>query len=302
MNLSYDFHSNKRSSELYSAIRRSRGMPTLFDTWLLAVPMAIDLVVAVCYLSYHFGVYMVLVLIMVGVVYCIASAKFNATQSLLQRDLLDASDKEDRVLEESVGGWYTIFDGVPDEIDHYVLATKNDSHRKCKRKLAEIRESSERGFILRAGFALTAILVMRQTMHGGTAVESFGLLLAFWAVIVTENLYKLLQLKPTVKNHENAKELILQRGEIRFEDVSFSYDHTRTVLRKISFVTAPCKTTALVGESGSGKSTLLGLVFRFFNVQSGSLKIDGQDVRDVTLGSLQKHIAVVPQVIPHFFS
>jgi len=93
----------------------------------------------------------------------------------------------------------------------------------------------------------------------------------------------------------DAKELPSPQGEIRFNDVTFSYQNREPVLHGINFTVAPGTKTALVGESGSGKSTCLKLLFRFYDVGSGSVTVDGHDVRDLKIDSLRKHIGVVPQ-------
>jgi ABC-type multidrug transport system fused ATPase/permease subunit len=115
-----------------------------------------------------------------------------------------------------------------------------------------------------------------------------------------EQLLELFQTKPSVKDKETAMELHLKDGRIDFEGVSFSYDPRKPTIKNASFHVAPGQTVALVGETGGGKSTLLKLLFRFYDVNSGCIKIDGQDIRDVSLLSLRENIGVVPQVIlPH---
>ncbi|WP_408033884.1 ATP-binding cassette domain-containing protein [Thalassotalea algicola] len=79
------------------------------------------------------------------------------------------------------------------------------------------------------------------------------------------------------------------------EDVSFSYDGKRQVLDKVSFSVLPGQKVAVVGDSGSGKSTLVKLLFRFYDVNSGKVCIDAQDIKQVTQNSLRKHIGIVPQ-------
>lgn len=93
----------------------------------------------------------------------------------------------------------------------------------------------------------------------------------------------------------DAKDLPSAQGEIKFNDVTFSYQDKDPVLHGISFTVPPGTKTALVGESGSGKSTCLKLLFRFYDVAGGSVTVDGHDVRDLKIDGLRKHIGVVPQ-------
>lgn len=98
-----------------------------------------------------------------------------------------------------------------------------------------------------------------------------------------EQLLDLFHMKPTVADYPHAKPLVLGKGDIRFDRVSFAYDERKSTLKSVSFVVPAGKTLALVGETGSGKSTILKLLERFYDIESGSISIDGQDIRDVTL-------------------
>jgi ABC-type multidrug transport system fused ATPase/permease subunit len=93
----------------------------------------------------------------------------------------------------------------------------------------------------------------------------------------------------------DAIELPSPLGEVKFNNVKFSYQGKEPAIDGISFAVPPGTKTAIVGESGGGKSTCLKLLFRFYDVESGSITVDGYDIRDLTLLSLRKHIGVVPQ-------
>lgn len=111
-----------------------------------------------------------------------------------------------------------------------------------------------------------------------------------------ERLLQLMLTKPSVVTKPDASELVITRGEVAFEKVTFGYDPRRGAIKDMSFQAPGGKITALVGATGGGKSTCLKLLFRFYDVSSGSITIDGQDIRDVTLSSLREQIGVVPQV------
>jgi ATP-binding cassette subfamily B protein len=110
-----------------------------------------------------------------------------------------------------------------------------------------------------------------------------------------EEMFDLLEVKPEVVDAADAKELVIGNGAIAFKDVHFAYDEARPILKGISFEVPAGKTVAVVGPSGAGKSTLSRLLYRFYDVQSGTITIDGQDLRSVTQKSLRKVIGMVPQ-------
>ena len=116
-------------------------------------------------------------------------------------------------------------------------------------------------------------------------------------LVDAERMLELFTQEPTIKDKPNAKELVVNEGEIRFDHVNFSYDIRREALKDLTFRAPPGRTVALVGESGGGKSTILRLLFRFYDVNGGGISIDGQDLRDVKLESLRKNIGIVPQVL-----
>jgi ATP-binding cassette, subfamily B, heavy metal transporter len=110
-----------------------------------------------------------------------------------------------------------------------------------------------------------------------------------------EEMFKLLDRDPEVQDKPGARPLEIKGPVIRFEDVHFSYDPDRPILKGVSFEIPAGKTVAVVGPSGAGKSTLSRLLYRFYDVGGGRITIDGQDIRDVTQESLRAAIGMVPQ-------
>jgi ATP-binding cassette, subfamily B, heavy metal transporter len=110
-----------------------------------------------------------------------------------------------------------------------------------------------------------------------------------------ERLFALIEENAEIKDLPGAPPLAIRGAEVRFEHVDFSYEENRQILFDVSFTIPAGRTVAVVGPSGSGKSTLARLLYRFYDVRSGLLTIDGQDVRDVQQTSLRAAIGIVPQ-------
>jgi len=115
------------------------------------------------------------------------------------------------------------------------------------------------------------------------------------AVTDMDRMFHLLQTNREVADKPDAKPLAVRAGEVRFAHVDFSYEAKRQILFDVDFTIPAGTTTAVVGQSGSGKSTLARLLFRFYDVKSGAIQIDGQDLRDVTQSSVRAAIGIVPQ-------
>ncbi|MCV3765482.1 ABCB family ABC transporter ATP-binding protein/permease [Rhizobium sp. TRM95796] len=110
-----------------------------------------------------------------------------------------------------------------------------------------------------------------------------------------EQMFDLLEVDAEIEDAPDAKPLAIAQGAISFKDVHFAYDAARPILKGVSFDVPAGKTVAIVGPSGAGKSTISRLLYRFYDVQQGSVTIDGQDVRGVTQKSLRAAIGMVPQ-------
>lgn len=110
-----------------------------------------------------------------------------------------------------------------------------------------------------------------------------------------EQMFELLEVEAEVVDCPGAKPLVIAQGAIAFKDVHFHYDPDRPILKGVSFEVPAGKTVAVVGPSGAGKSTISRLLYRFYDVQKGSITIDGQDVREITQKSLRAAIGMVPQ-------
>ncbi|MDH5219458.1 MAG: ABC transporter ATP-binding protein/permease, partial [Gammaproteobacteria bacterium] len=170
------------------------------------------------------------------------------------------------------------------------------------------------GTIIAVGMTLLMIMASQRVVEGTMTLGDLVLVNAFLLQLYLplgflgfvyreikhsladmEKMFSLLKNNREIQDSPNAKTLEIPHGELRFEQVDFSYDPQRTILHDLSFTIEPGKKLAVVGSSGAGKSTLSRLLFRFYDVNSGCIRIDDQDIREVTQDSLRKSIGIVPQ-------
>jgi ABC-type transport system involved in Fe-S cluster assembly fused permease/ATPase subunit len=171
------------------------------------------------------------------------------------------------------------------------------------------------GILVLIGYVLAATVVLQRIESGQNTIGTFVTFIRYWnnvtgpvktitrsyqsitsMLVDAKRLLQLLSLKPAVVDPEPAQNLGIRSGKIIFKDVDFDYDDRKPLLRGVSFVAELGDTIAFVGETGSGKSTVLKLLFRFYDVKRGSITIDGQDLRSVTLCSLREALGIVPQM------
>ncbi|MBS0279496.1 MAG: ABC transporter ATP-binding protein [Proteobacteria bacterium] len=162
--------------------------------------------------------------------------------------------------------------------------------------------------------AITFAIAGYMSLHGTLAVNQFfaflaAMLLAQQPVrnlsqlqtVSTEGLaaanriFAVIDAKPEIADRPDTKPLTAVRGAVRFDHVSFHYNPDAAALQDVSLDVQPGQKIALVGPSGAGKTTVFNLLLRFHDIDGGSITIDGQDIRDATLGSLRDHIALVTQ-------
>lgn len=141
-------------------------------------------------------------------------------------------------------------------------------------------------------YALNISRSISQTSRLYTAVNT--------AAGASERIFELLEETPEIENNPNAQILKTVKGEVLVEDLWFSYEGEKDVLKGISFKAEAGKTVALVGPSGAGKTTLLNLLPRFYDPQKGAIYVDGINIQDVKFKSLRSHISIVPQEV-HLF-
>jgi ATP-binding cassette subfamily B protein len=170
------------------------------------------------------------------------------------------------------------------------------------------------GFIVAGGLTLVMYLAGKGVLEGTMTIGDFVLVNAYMlqlyqplnhlgmvyrevkqALVDMESMFSLMRIAREIEDRPGARPLRLSGGEIAFDRVSFRYEDRRAILHDVSFTVPAGKTVAIVGPSGAGKSTISRILFRFYDVESGRVLIDGQDIRDVTQASLRAAIGIVPQ-------
>ncbi|MGH7234206.1 MAG: ABC transporter ATP-binding protein, partial [Candidatus Saccharimonadales bacterium] len=175
------------------------------------------------------------------------------------------------------------------------------------------RQDIIRRLVLNLIFLVVFVYIFVETAHGRFSIGTMVLLIQYAtliripifsisflvdqsqrAVANTKDYFKIMDIEPAIADREGARELKLTQGEIKFEQVSFGYDH-ELVLKNLNFTILPNTKVALVGESGEGKTTISSLLLRFYEVTSGRIIIDGQDINQLTQSSVREAVGVVFQ-------
>tara|TARA_R110002110_G_scaffold58288_3_gene165700 strand:+ start:664 stop:2505 length:1842 start_codon:yes stop_codon:yes gene_type:complete len=169
-------------------------------------------------------------------------------------------------------------------------------------------------FIIGLGLTIIVLMAGRDVVDGQMTIGDFVMVNTFLiqlyiplnflgfvyreikqSLVDMESMFHLLDTNQEIRDKPDAAPLAAGDGAVEFDNVSFGYDSRRGVLKNVSFSVAPGKKVAIVGPSGAGKSTVGRLLFRFYEVDDGAIRIDGQDIRDVQQISLRREIGVVPQ-------
>ncbi|KAK7913842.1 heavy metal tolerance protein precursor [Apiospora marii] len=317
MHLSMDFHNEKSSGELIRAIEQASELQEMLEFVCFTVaPVFVDLAVALVYVYFLFDVYMSLVVLCMGLAYVWIGGRVNSLNTRLLRDYNTTLVRESKIQNEAINSWPTVaqFNRAPFECGRYAQAALAHRVAAVRYYLAWTVGGGVQSVVMTAGHLAATVLAAWRVAHGLAPVGSFITLAAYWMTIEepmfevtysvrkitqmltnSERLLQLLSTKPSIVDAPDAAELVLKRGEVVFDGVDFAYDARKPTLRGVSFTARPGQTVALVGETGGGKSTILKLLYRYFDVGAGAVRIDGQDIRTVTLDSLRAQFAVVPQ-------
>lgn len=316
MNLSMDYHTSKSTGRVAKAIEQGSNLSYMLSSFYSSFPIFIDFFIAIVYLSTEFDATMGFIILATSMIHIYVAYKGNIKTVQIERQVTETSRAENETLYDSITNWPTVayHNRQKYEEDRYAASVWKAirSQRAFYNTMDNVNFLES--FVMEAGLFAAASLVAVRIANGTAKFSSFVFLVSYWDsirspmitlawnireatthVIEAEWLYQLIQTKPSVQDRDGAEKIRLKGGKVEFKDVAFSYGPERPIIRGMTFTAEPGQSVALVGETGSGKSTTLKLLYRFYDVSEGSISIDGQDIRDVTLTSLRDILGAVPQ-------
>jgi ATP-binding cassette, subfamily B, heavy metal transporter len=316
--LSLRFHLERKTGGLTRILERGRsGIEVIVRMVILQlIPTVVEVTLMLGVLLWQFDWrYVLAIATMVGV-YMYYTYIATEWRIEIRRKMNDSDTEANTKAIDSLLNYETV---------KYFGAEEREA-RRYDRSMARYEEASVRTYtslailnagqavIFTAGLATTMMMCVFGIRNGTHTVGDFVLINAMMiqlyvplnfmgmvyreikqAIIDIEKMFNVLQRDPEIKDMPGAKPLVVTSGNVRFEDVRFSYEADRPILKGLSFEVPAGKTVAIVGPSGAGKSTISRLLFRLYDVSSGKILVDGQDIKAVTQSSLRAAIGMVPQ-------
>ncbi|KAG5932206.1 hypothetical protein E4U53_001436 [Claviceps sorghi] len=316
MNLSMDYHTSKSTGRVTKAIEQGSNLGYMLDSFYHTAPVFVDFFVALFILSTRFDVTMGFIILATSMAHLYVAYRGNLRTVQMERQVNETSRAENETLYDSITNWQTVAYHNRQKHEENRYANSIWKAIRSQRALYDFYQyiSMAESCVMEIGQVTAAALVAKRVANGTDGFSSFVFVLSYWDtisspmsmmawniraatthVIDAEWLYQLMQTKPSVEDRKGARDIRIQGGKVEFKNVSFSYDAARPILQDVSFTAQAGQRVALVGETGGGKSTTLKLLYRFYDVTAGSISIDGQDIRDVTLSSLRDVLGAVPQ-------
>lgn len=323
LRLDLQFHLTRQTGGLTRAIDRgTKGISFLLTSMVFHVlPTAFEISLVCGILTYQYGAQFAAITAATMVAYTAFTITTTSWRTKFRKQANAADNRAATVAVDSLINYEAVkyFNNEAYEVSRYDSALK--AYEKASIKVATSLALLNSGQNLIFSSALTAMMYLAcaGVANGNLTVGDLVMVnqLVFQlsvplnflgsvyrelrqSLLDMETLFSLQKVNVTVKEVPNAPPLVLTGGEIKFEDVTFGYREDRPILQNLSLTIPKGKKVAIVGPSGCGKSTILRLLFRYYDVQSGRILIDGQDIREVSLESLRKAIGVVPQDTPLF--
>jgi ATP-binding cassette, subfamily B, heavy metal transporter len=316
--LSLRFHLERRTGGLNRIIERgTKGVEiilrfSLFNT----IPTTIEVTLVTFIMFYHFGWLFALVIWITMTAYVGFTYQTTEWRIGIRRQMNDADTESNTKAVDSLLNYETVkyFGSEAREQKRFDKSMKAYERAAVKNYTSLAVLNAGQALIFTTGLTTCMWLAARGVAAGTMTVGDFVMVNAYLiqlyqplhmlgfvyrevkqGLIDIETMFNLMDVEVEVKDDPGAKPLVVAEGRISFENVSFAYESARPILHDLSFEVPAGKTVAIVGPSGAGKSTISRLLYRFYEVTGGAVKIDGQDIAKVTQNSLRAAIGMVPQ-------
>jgi ATP-binding cassette subfamily B protein len=316
--LSLRFHLERKTGGLTRVLERGRlGIEVIVRMVILQlVPTIVEVSLIMVVLLWQFDWRYVLATMITVVVYMYYTYIATEWRIEIRRRMNDSDTEANTKAIDSLLNYETVkyFSAEEREAQRYDRSMERYERASVKTYTSLTVLNTGQAIIFTAGLTATMLMCAVGVRSGKNTVGDFVMVNAMMiqlyqplnfmgmvyreikqAVIDIEKMFGVLSRNPEVKDVPGAKPLVVTTGNVRFDDVRFSYDPERPILKGLSFEVPAGKTVAIVGPSGAGKSTISRLLFRLYDVSGGHILIDGQDIRNVTQASLRASIGMVPQ-------
>ncbi|KAL2752623.1 hypothetical protein ACRALDRAFT_2044398 [Sodiomyces alcalophilus JCM 7366] len=315
--LSLDFHLGKRTGEVLSALNKGASINQFLEQVTFQVgPMLLDLGLAVVFFYKVFDATYAVIVCCIAFWYLYLTVRMARTRADQRRAMTNADREEEAVKNDSITSYETVkyFNAEAWEFKRYRDAISVFQVAEAQVTWGINKMNVIQALVFMSGMTVVLVLGVYQVTSKQRSVGDFIILISYLeqlqsplnffstfyrniqqAMISGERLLELFKIKPTVLDTPGARPLKECSGRIRWNNVAFHYSDRAPALENVDFECAPGTTTAFVGESGGGKSTIFRLMFRYYNTTKGSIEIDNQDVKDLTIDSVRSFIGVVPQ-------
>jgi ATP-binding cassette, subfamily B, heavy metal transporter len=316
--LSLRFHLERKTGGLTRVLERGRlGIEVIVRMVILQlVPTIVEVSLLMAVLLWKFDWRYVLVTMIMVAVYMYYTYLATEWRIEIRRKMNDSDTEANTKAIDSLLNYETVkyFSAEEREATRYDRSMERYEQASVKTYTSLAVLNTGQAIIFTIGLTATMLMCAIGVRSGQNTVGDFVMVNAMMiqlyqplnfmgmvyreikqAIIDIEKMFNVLSRNPEIKDVPGAAPLLVTSGHVRFEDVRFSYDPDRPILKGLSFEVPAGKTVAIVGPSGAGKSTISRLLFRLYDVSSGNILIDGQDIRKVTQSSLRASIGMVPQ-------